>query len=203
MQIAEIIEGSGGKCEDRLRVFDAPVGLVLVVADGAGGIGGGAEAAEAAVRIARQGAFTLSTPDACSKLLYNIDTEISKLSSGGETTCVVAVVSLTEIYGASVGDSIAWLILDGGIVNLTEYQMRKPFLGSGTAHPVSFSRTRSPAKLLLASDGLVKYATAERISQCVLQTDVNTAARDLIEMVRYPSGKLPDDVAVILADHKT
>lgn len=37
---------SGGRDEDRIEVFQAGCQTILVVADGAGGVGGGAQAAE-------------------------------------------------------------------------------------------------------------------------------------------------------------
>jgi hypothetical protein len=46
---------------------------------------------------------------------------------------------------------------------------------------------------------LLKYASAERIAAVALANDLETSARDLIELVRYPSGALPDDVSVLLA----
>ena len=60
--------------------------------------------------------------------------------SGGQTTGVVAFVrSDGSISGASVGDSVAWLISPAGeLTDLTAYQRRKPLLGSGEALPVVF-----------------------------------------------------------------
>lgn len=65
---------------------------------------------------------------------------------------------------------------------------------------VSFVRPRhSVGTLLLATDGLVKYTSAELICDIIRATPFADAPRALIEAVRYPSGRLPDDVAVILA----
>lgn len=203
MQLAKIIEGSDGKCDDRLGVFDASVGLVLVVADGAGGTGGAAEAAEMAISMVEQFAETLSTPEACCKLLLRIDSELSRHAAGGQTTCVIAVVSSSTIYGASIGDSAAWLIGASGVTNLTEFQMRKPLVGSGAAHPAPFQHPRLKTQLMLASDGLVKYTSSERIAEIVIRADVFSSVRNLVESVRYRSGALPDDIAVILVDLTT
>lgn len=52
--------------------------------------------------------------------------------------------------------------------------------------------------LLLATDGLLKYTAPDRIRAACLQNSPGEAARKLIELVRYPSGALPDDVTVIL-----
>ena len=48
------------------------------------------------------------------------------------------------------------------------------------------------------SDGLFKYAHAERICALAMQGSVATAADALANAVRLPSGGLPDDVAVAL-----
>ena len=202
MELASVIKGSGSRCEDRLGVFHESVGTVLVVADGAGGMSGGAEAADLAVRLVHQEAYTLRTADACCKLLYRVDRELSKQPQGGQTTCVLVVVSQVEVYGASVGDSAAWIIGDTSFRNLTEKQIRKPFVGSGVAVPTPFTCERFPAKLLLASDGLVKYTSAERIIEGVTHADVHNGLQALVQLVTYPSGALPDDVAIILADLK-
>ena len=54
-------------------------------------------------------------------------------------------------------------------------------------------------ELLLATDGLLKYMSAERIVETCRQHPTDAAAQRLIELVRYPSGALPDDVTLILA----
>jgi serine/threonine protein phosphatase PrpC len=53
-------------------------------------------------------------------------------------------------------------------------------------------------RLLLASDGLIKYATAEQVSGLATQGSVAAAANALANYVRLPSGALRDDVAVVL-----
>lgn len=87
-----------------------------------------------------------------------------------------------------------------GLRNLTERQSRKPLIGSGAALPMPFFYNRTEnGILLLATDGLLKYASAERIANVRRQQKQAEAARALTELVRYPSGALPDDVTVILA----
>jgi len=49
--------------------------MVLVVADGAGGLKGGAEAASIAVELVRQQAGLLSDSSACAALLHAVDGE--------------------------------------------------------------------------------------------------------------------------------
>lgn len=60
-------------------------------------------------------------------------------------------------------------------------------------------RIRQLGTLLLATDGLTKYTSAERIVDVIRTTPFDDTPRALIELVRPSSGRLPDDVAVILA----
>jgi hypothetical protein len=52
---------------------------------------------------------------------------------------------------------------------------------------------------LLSTDGLLKYASSDRIASTCLSADHAEVGRKLIELVRYPSGALPDDVTVVVA----
>lgn len=185
--------------QDRGVVIHDGPRVVLCVADGAGGRSGGTEAADMAVEFVRHNASRLSDSDPCAELLRELDANIAKDAIAGETTCIFAVVTVDEVFGASVGDSGAWLIPEEGPhVDLTRGQQRKPFAGSGSAWPVAFNQPRLNGFLLLATDGLLKYTSAERIAEIVRQAPVETAAQKLIELVRYPSGALPDDVTLIL-----
>ncbi|HTV42692.1 MAG TPA: protein phosphatase 2C domain-containing protein [Candidatus Sulfotelmatobacter sp.] len=172
---------------------------VLVVADGAGGLSGGREAAVMVVDLVRQGAAALNSPESCVILLQNADKAIARDRTAGETTCVLAVVTDDTVYGASVGDSEAWLICENGVTDFTKRQVRKPFLGSGRASPVGFSHKMGVGeKLLLATDGLFKYTSPERIESVCRTSALGLVAKQLIELVRYPSGAMPDDVTIIL-----
>ena len=102
--------------------------------------------------------------------------------------------------GKIVGESGAWLISPDGIEDLTDHQCRKPLLGSCGVLPVQFGPVPFSGRLLVASDGLFKYAAQDVIAKVVLQGTVDEVARGLVECVRLPSGVLQDDVAVILCD---
>jgi serine/threonine protein phosphatase PrpC len=198
-----ILETAAGETEnqDRGAVIDSSVGLVLVVADGAGGLSGGKEAAAMAVDLVRKEANALRDTTSCVMLLQRMDQAIADNKIAGETTCGLAVVTESEAYGASVGDSGVWVINESGFINLTARQSRKPFIGSGVALPIPFDYTRTGKEsLLLATDGLLKYASPERIMEtCRENAPLAEIARRLIELVRYRSGALPDDVTVIFA----
>ena len=187
--------------QDRGLVIQNGGAVVLCVADGAGGRSGGAEAASMAVELIRQKSALMVSADSCAEVLRQIDSAITKDPVAGETTCALAVVASNDLFGASVGDSGVWIIPAVGVhLDLTIAQQRKPFIGSGSAWPVPFRHSRQPGNLLLATDGLLKYTSAEQIVATCREHPTDVAAQRLIELVRYRSGALPDDVTVILSD---
>lgn len=177
---------------------------VLAVADGAGGTGGGGEASSAAVLFLRQHTELLRDPSACVSVLLKMDQEIARKPNGGETTCAFAVVADDQIFGASVGDSGVWLIAESKVSNLTQNQVRKPLIGSGNVQPVSFVQLRRrEERLLLATDGLLKYAPTERIATICRELAPEFATKRLIELVRYASGALPPEASLSLWGNKS
>jgi hypothetical protein len=76
---------------------------------------------------------------------------------------------------------------------------RKPFLGSGSAWAISFSKPAVKGTLVAATDGLWKYTSLEKIAEKVRAVAPESLAQDLAELVRLKSGAYPDDVAVATA----
>jgi len=184
--------------QDSGAIINCATASVLVVADGAGGRSGAREAATMAVEMVRLGAGELHDAISCVRLLQTLDQSICQAANAGETTCALAVITETEVFGASVGDSGVWLINANAFRNLTERQSRKPFIGSGSAVPVGFECIRGQGEsLLLATDGLLKYTSSDRILETCRNSNASEVSRRLIELVRYPSGALPDNVTVI------
>jgi serine/threonine protein phosphatase PrpC len=152
-----------------------------------------------AIAFLREHAERLLDSAACAAVLQEMDQRVATDAKAGETTCVIAVINTDQILGASVGDSGAWTIGPTEITNLTQAQSRKPLIGSGCARPVPFDRGLVPGEiLLLATDGLLKYTSTERIVSVCRENEPHVAPDKLIALVRYPSGVLPDDVTVIL-----
>lgn len=200
--IAILKTAAGGvENQDRGLVMELESGAVLVVADGAGGLGGGARAAVFSVEFLRAQARRLVDSSVCAAALRSLDQEICLDEGAGETTCALVVVGGSRLFGASVGDSGVWVVGSTGVTDLTGRQVRKPLIGSGEAEPVGFvgSNWVRGDKLLLATDGLLKYTSAERIVGVCREGDDESCAARLIELVRYSSGRLPDDVTVIVA----
>ncbi len=110
--------------------------LRIALADGVGGQAGGREAALRTVE------EWLTSDYAPEIQMAETDSLLSRVPNGGTTTAIYLQLSATEVVGASVGDSQAWFQEDNGRWReLTEYQRTKPFLGSGEAIPIPFSRS--------------------------------------------------------------
>lgn len=189
------IESYRERCEDRLAVFAARERTVIVVADGAGGIGAGDVAARSVIREIETELHRINSADEWADVLRQIDCRIS----AGESTAVIVDVRPYGIAGASVGDSEAWIIHDGEIVGLTANQNRKPLLGSGAASPVSFICSPLNGVLLVATDGFCNYVKRNQVPPMVAQSDFFAIPRHCVEMVRLPSGALWDDIGIVAA----
>jgi serine/threonine protein phosphatase PrpC len=192
---AKVLPVSG---EDRAIAMPTAEGYLVAVADGAGGTGGGAAAAERLITFLAKLAQEAASADWFAALC-EFDDDLSACPSSGLTTGIVAFVDSQRVRGASVGDSSAWLISPSGeTADLTVRQRRRPLLGSGEALPVQFESERFGERVLLASDGLTKYASADRICTLAVRGSAGQAANSLVECVRLASGALQDDVAVVI-----
>lgn len=191
----EIRIAAADQDEDRADYREGPEGHLLVLADGAGGVSGGARAADLVIRLARH----VQSPEEACALLHEIDLAVCSDRSAGETTGVVVGIRAGILVGASVGDSGAWLLSSDRVEDLTKRQSRKPFLGTGAALPVGFGPLAFSGRLLIASDGLLKYAPRPEIVAAALAREMSPAADQLLDAARLPSGALHDDVAILLA----
>lgn len=191
---------SGG--DDRVETFADGPNCVIALADGMGGRAGAAAAAEGfieAVRAARSSILDLLNAEHWYRLLRRADKLIHDDANAGETTAVVVAITPDGLAGASVGDSGAWIVTVDRMFDLTAAQVRKPGLGTAMAQPVPFRAGPLDGTLLVASDGLFKYATPPAICDCVRRAELAEVPRRLIDAVRMPSGGLQDDVAVAVA----
>ncbi|MGC4120371.1 MAG: SpoIIE family protein phosphatase [Myxococcales bacterium] len=196
---ANLVVQSKGGGQDRIFAKTVEGGVVLVVADGAGGTSNGALAADFVVRqveLAARGPLASIDP---ALLLATLDGGLLEKGQGGQSTAVVALVTEQGIRGASVGDSAAWVVGATEVADLTHAQVRKPLLGNGTARPVAF--TAGPlgaATLVLATDGLVKYVPETKIAEACRHPTLIEVPRRLAGLVRPAKGEPWDDVGVIV-----
>lgn len=206
LKIAHKVE-NGDRGQDRIAIDRHENHWIIVVADGAGGTGGGSEAAEAVCEgvisefRARSAELDNVLWDLC---LGNPDKKMVPLCHGGLTTAVVVAINNGRLSGASVGDSAAWLVSGTSVKVLTENQQRKPFLGSGAARPIGFQasdlNSNNGGRLLVGTDGLFKYAPEDRIATIAKGQNIDQAVTQLVDAVRLSSGALADDIAVVLCE---
>ena len=171
--------------------------LLVVLADGAGGTGGGAAAAQAfcdLVLAESRGERPWTD------VLCDIDERLAQLSNVGLCTGIAIEVVAGALRGASVGDSGAWLVTDVSILDLTELQQAKPLLGSGEVKPIAIVPCLLEGRLLVASDGLFKYGRRSDIQRCATTGSLDDCAGALLDCVRLRNGRFQDDVSIVLAE---
>jgi serine/threonine protein phosphatase PrpC len=194
-ETAQLTVAYRNRCEDRVDVIHEDERPVIAVADGAGGIGGGDLASEAVIREVRAAHLHVSDADSWERELRQIDFRVGP----GESTAVVVDVRPDSIAGASVGDSQAWIIQEGNLIDLTAQQNHKPLLGSGKAGATGFSAGPLKGILLVATDGFCSYTKRQRVIDLVVQSEeFLEIPRRCVELVRLPSGALWDDIGIVV-----
>ena len=188
--------------DDRAVVIDLATDVLgFAVADGAGGLGGGARAAEIVVRSFGRALATGGRVDEAgwwTSLLRTIDLEIEHDREAGESTAVVGIVDGERLVGASVGDSEAWLIGPDSVLVVTDAQHRRPRLGTGVAKPVSFGCALDSRVLLVGTDGLFGSVAATAICHAIQACTPRDRATQLIMLARGRSGRLYDDLGFVI-----
>jgi serine/threonine protein phosphatase PrpC len=186
--------------EDRAEVFASDEDLVVVIADGAGGTPGGGCASDALVAAVsselQQGGDWFDSRR-WERVFRETDAKLAAHFSG-ETTGTLVVLGERGLVGVSAGDSEVWVVGATSIDDLTVHQHRGR-VGSGRVVPVSFERQALEGILLVGTDGLFKYAAPEDVAAVARVSLPAEAARRLSELVRLSSGRLQDDVAVVVA----
>lgn len=188
------------KTEDRVAVHEIPEGLLVVLADGAGGIPGGALAAETLMRCVADevdaDARALDAPGRLLELLVHLDLRVLRELGAGETTAILALVNEHGVQGASCGDSVAWMVGASGYDELTLHQKRGLRVGGGRVHPASFACEWEDGTLVVGSDGLFGYAPTQAICQAARESRLDAAAAKLVATLGPNDRELYDDVAV-------
>lgn len=191
--------GFDGPTQDRVHVEAEGDRVLVAVADGVGGMHGG-EAAAALVVETLAGRGGAGSEVAWVQMLRVIDRRLAE-GAIGQSTAVVLTVTPLRIVGACVGDSHAWWYPAGApSAHLSANAPRKPLLGSGDAAPRGFSHEAGTGRLVLASDGLFRYAAAARIEAAVRGGTAREAAEALLALVRLPAGGLQDDLGLAVVD---
>jgi serine/threonine protein phosphatase PrpC len=189
-----------GRGEDRIATVRLASSSVFVVADGAGGVAGGAAAADVLCKAVVEQCGRGRVAD-WSEWLAQLDRSMAASRTTGLAAAVVAEVADGGVVtGASVGDCEAWAFAGGAPIDLTSGQVRKPLLGEGRALPVAFEARIGLGTLLMATDGLWKYMSRDRIAKAATLRPLDAATTALINGVRLKSGDLQDDIAVLICE---
>jgi serine/threonine protein phosphatase PrpC len=196
---------AGGCTQDRVEIFEHDETLIVVVADGAGGLGGGAVASDAVMgavraRIAER-PFDAYDIRAWSHLFTTTDAALARRREAGETTAIVVVVGPYGVVGVSAGDSEAWII--GARPDRLTAQQERARIGTGRCHSTPFHRRQLDGVLVVASDGLFKNVRSEALTMACATADATTIAKALIELPRLRSGAYPDDVTVAVVTNSS
>lgn len=192
-RLEERIETRG---EDRVAVVSLVGRTVIVVADGAGGTGGAAAAAQAVCDAVVRSCAPVPPPR-WEAWLTDFDAQMPR--AGQAAAVIVEVRHSGGIAGASVGDCEAWIFTGEQQIELTEKQVRKPLLGEGRSHPTAFE-SDATGLLVVATDGLWKYAKRERVVHELAIRPLEAAIAALVDATRLRNGALQDDVAIAICD---
>jgi serine/threonine protein phosphatase PrpC len=195
-----------GRGEDRVEVVLLSGRIVVVVADGAGGVAGGAAAADFVCEAVRDNCrrtvdgsdgHNLETIDWV-LFLEDLDRQMYRSGDPGLASAVIVDVMGDFVTGASVGDCEARLFVGGTSQSLTVEQVRKPLLGEGRARSIGFQINVREGILLVATDGLWKYMDSARVDEVVGSRPFEEMADALVAGVKTRSGLLQDDVALAI-----
>lgn len=192
---------SGVRSQDSVGIYERGDVLVVVVADGGGGMRRGDVASRSIVAVVesavRDAQFALEDVRPWIDLFLATDACLVA-NRAGETSGAVVVLGSRGLLGFSIGDSEAWVVTGAGVDNLTVGQHTRERLGNGQGTLAVFERPQLSGVLLVATDGLFKYAAAPVIAGIARHGTVAQAADGLLELVRLRSGKMADDVTVVL-----
>ncbi|MFK7987244.1 MAG: SpoIIE family protein phosphatase [Sandaracinaceae bacterium] len=194
-----------GGGHDRAAVFrneiDSPDHLLIVVADGAGSQRGATAAVDLLIDGVRERFERRSRPlgpVGLRRELERLDALLRDEADGGQSTAVLIEVVGDAFWGASVGDSGAWLVLGDEHLDLTRGQDRKWRLGTGFATPRAFGPMPLLGTLMVGTDGLFECAAPDHLSGQISAAPLEAIARSLVHTVRTPDGGLRDDLALVL-----
>ncbi len=142
---------------DRLSVLRDAHRTLIALADGAGSAAAAQAAAARAVnelaRCFRSGVLP-DNPRDWEMVLEGIDHIVLGDPAAGETNALVMLVQQGLVMGASVGDSLAYMVPPAGDAQLLTPRPRKgPRIGTGMARPIGFGPVQLEGRLITRRTG--------------------------------------------------
>ncbi len=221
-----------------IRPFDVNIrntyGCLAMVADGMGGHSNGEIASKMAADIISRSYF-----DASNKILESLKAAFEKANKaifqkasrrpalkGMGTTCTAVVLLNKQIYLGHVGDSRAYLLKKGQMIQLSsDHTYVQHLLDTGQitkeemlSHPERNVITKAMGtsakiqadfaqlqlqfeegdKLLICSDGLYEYVKKAELAQVVSSQSLNAASKTLIQLAKQRGGH--DNISVLIVE---
>jgi hypothetical protein len=190
--------------DDLLLIKTLADGTLLVAhADGASGIGFGRRAAEVFLRTV-ESFITECFVEAAAigPVLAQADVAIMQEGIDGDTTGIVMLIKDGIGLIGAVGDSEAWMLTDGGPVELTKGQLRKPRIGDGIEMPYT-AEFEVTGTIVIGSDGLFwSYPSRPELFRDIRKALIkgeNPAEAVVAAAIKHGQGHLTDDISVIVA----
>jgi len=181
------------RCDDRAAAARDGQGILLVLADGATGVGFGGQAADAFVETIMSAPGQMGLPDRFALA----DRVIRDRDIDGDTTGIAILRTEDGISGCSAGDSEAWAFPDGGApFELTVEQAKRPRIGNG-ASPTPFALlSPSGGVIVVASDGFWRWADHDSVARLVSRSTVEDLPEALLLDLVERFGTPDDDVTI-------
>jgi serine/threonine protein phosphatase PrpC len=231
-RIVDLTTAASVDTSEQTDVDLGPRGMLLVVCDGMGGENAGEVASALAVEVISSHLVTSREPDAATALRAAVDhaNELVVAASdepgkkGMGTTVVALLIRDDEVYTAEVGDSRAYVLRGGNLVQLSKDQTYvQLLLDQGLMTPETIKSSvaknvvlqalgkapelivaqrrlalRAGDRLLVCSDGLSSYVTDDEI-RAVLDSNVSLhdGCARLVAMANVRGGH--DNVTVVTA----
>jgi serine/threonine protein phosphatase PrpC len=190
--------------EDVVDVFEISDIKIFILCDGAGGYGGGLEAATEAVKCIRQ--YITEYFECFDKITSHHKNDIDavvnssimnaceQVSGIGQSTCIVLAICDDRVICSSVGDSKAYLF-GSKTIEMTANQV-KTRLGNSSFPSCGYYQFTDKDYIVIGSDGLWNFVKMEKIEHLIKYREIDDALKLAYEdAVKFESF---DDFSMIL-----
>jgi len=203
-----------------VTTFEAPVPLLVVVADGLGGHPGGDQASRTAVEAVLAAAPT--DPESLAKAIHHaneavyaaMDAAADNIGMG--STVAAVLISADGLAIANVGDSEVFVLSDDRLISLSTadspgganglpgvptYKVTQALGGAASFHAVDphlREFDHSTDRLLISTDGLTNYVALPVIADSLRAGNVAQAAESLLSLALDAGGL--DNITLVVVD---